>query len=154
MLELAFEHLEITRQRFAGIIENYSFEELNTIPETHNNSMLWNYGHSIVTQHLLSFGVSGLELEIPMDIVNRYRKGTAPKESELTQADLDYFNSNSERLFKLAKETYDRGGFANFKSYTTSFGVELDTIEAAILFNNIHMGMHFGYLLAIRKLIK
>lgn len=153
-METAFKHLEISRQRFVGVIENFSFEELNTIPETHNNSMLWNYGHAIVTQHLLSFGVSGLELEIPIDIVNRYRKGTSPKEGDLTQEDLDYFNNHSEGLFNLAKETYQNGGFSKFKNYTTSFGVELDSIEAAILFNNIHMGMHFGYLLALRKLIK
>jgi len=41
--------------------------------------------------------------------------------------------------------------FTNYSDYETSFGLNLTSIEEAISFNNIHEGIHFGYLLAMVK---
>ena len=41
----------------------------------------------------------------------------------------------------------------NYNSYTTSYNVTLNSIEEAIKFNNVHEGLHFGYAMAMKKLV-
>lgn len=151
-LALVFEHTRITRQRMLDVMGERPFEELIKIPETHNNNLLWNFGHSIVTQHLLSFGLCKMELQIPMEIVNRYRKGSSAKEG-ISQEDLKYFTENATKFIDLTEEYLAKGSFENFEEYTTSYGVTLHNIEEAVQFNSIHEGLHFGYMMALRKLI-
>lgn len=150
-MKTAFEHARISLERLDGLIGNYSLEQMLVIPEGYNNSMLWNYGHAIVTQQLLSYGVSRKELSIPMDIVDRYRKGSSPKEVSLLASDLEYFKAHGLKLIEQTEQEYLKNGFENFQEYTTSYGAVLRTIEDAILFNNIHMGLHLGYMMAMRK---
>jgi len=46
---------------------------------------------------------------------------------------------------------YDAGIFVGYQSYLTSAGVQLESVEDAIVFNNYHEGIHLGYLLGLRK---
>ena len=48
---------------------------------------------------------------------------------------------------------YDEGYFAEYKTYSTSFGLELRNIENAIIYNNIHEGIHLGHVMAQRKIL-
>jgi len=152
-LETTFEHNRITRQRMLDVIGERPFQELIKIPETHNNNLLWNFGHAVVTQHLLSFGLCKMELQIPMEIVDRFRKGSSAKEQVFLESDLDYFKQNATKFIDLTEEYLTNGKFENFTEYPTSYGVVLDSIESAIQFNNLHEGLHFGYMMALRKLI-
>ena len=152
-LETTFEHNRITRQRMLDVIGERPFQELIKIPETHNNNLLWNFGHALVTQHLLSFGLCKMELQIPMEIVDRFRKGSSAKEQVFLESDLDYFKQNATKFIDLTEEYLTNGKFENFTEYPTSYGVVLDSIESAIQFNNLHEGLHFGYMMALRKLI-
>ena len=43
------------------------------------------------------------------------------------------------------------GAFESFTRYETSAGITLNSTEEAILFNNIHEGIHLGYMMGIRK---
>lgn len=152
-LETTFEHNRITRQRMIDVIGERPFQELIKIPETHNNNLLWNFGHALVTQHLLSFGLCKMELQIPMEIVDRFRKGSSAKEQVFLESDLIYFKENATKFIDLTEEYLANGKFENFAEYSTSYGVVLDSIETAIEFNNLHEGLHFGYMMALRKLI-
>lgn len=152
-LETTFEHNRITRQRMLDVIGERPFQELIKIPETHNNNLLWNFGHALVTQHLLSFGLCKMELQIPMEIVDRFRKGSSAKEQVFLESDLIYFKENATKFIDLTEEYLANGKFENFAEYSTSYGVVLDSIETAIEFNNLHEGLHFGYMMALRKLI-
>jgi hypothetical protein len=51
------------------------------------------------------------------------------------------------------EKDYAAGLFNEYKAYPTSFGVTLSEIEEAIMFNNVHEGMHLGYCIALRKVI-
>jgi len=42
------------------MIEDFSLEELNKIPEGFNNNIIWNIAHVIATQQALVYGLSGL----------------------------------------------------------------------------------------------
>ncbi|MBD81275.1 MAG: hypothetical protein CL840_20325 [Crocinitomicaceae bacterium] len=152
-LQVTFENNRITRQRMLDVIGDWPLEELIKIPETHNNNLLWNFGHSVVTQHLLSFGVCKMELQIPMEIVNKFRKGSNARGVEFTQQELDYFKGNVFKYTDLTEEYLNKGKFQNFSEYTTSYGATLKSIEDAISFNNIHEGLHLGYMMALQRLL-
>ena len=40
------------RKLFSKFIENFSLDQLNTIPDGYRNSVFWNIAHTIVTQQL------------------------------------------------------------------------------------------------------
>ena len=63
-----------------------------------------------------------------------------------------------EQIKELALNTIDRldrdyqeGIFRDYVPYKTSYGVELNNIDDAIIFNNIHEGLHLGYMMAMVK---
>jgi hypothetical protein len=48
---------------------------------------------------------------------------------------------------------YDAGFFPEYTTYTTSFGIDLKNIHDAIIFNNMHECLHYGYILAQKRAI-
>ena len=43
--------------------------------------------------------------------------------------------------------------FKTYNEYTTGTGYNLSSLEDAFEFNNIHEGLHFGFMMNIRKFI-
>ncbi|MFK7946271.1 MAG: DinB family protein [Saprospiraceae bacterium] len=144
--------LEQTRSNILNAIKEYSIEQLNTIPDGFNNNLIWNFGHVVVTQQLLCYGLSGLPMHLDKELINKYRKGSKP----MAFVDVVEFELLKEKAFQLIEQTktdYAKGIFKSYKSYTTSFNVTINSVEEAIAFNNVHEGLHFGSVLALRKLI-
>lgn len=152
MLDYQFYVLEKTRTNILKVLESYSIEQLNTIPEGFNNNLIWNFGHVVITQQLLCYGLSGLPLNIPKEIVDKYRKGSKPTDF-IDKAEFELLKKWTFELIEKTKIDYANGVFKTYKTYPTSFNVMLNSIEEAISFNNVHEGLHFGSVLAIRKLV-
>lgn len=55
-----------------------------------------------------------------------------------------------ETYFSFIKD-YQKQIFDNYTHYSTSFRIDLDNIHDAMVMNNIHESMHYGYILALRK---
>jgi len=144
--------LQQTRSNVLTIVENLSIEQLNKIPPNFSNNVLWNFAHLVVTQQLLCYKLSGLPLKIPTDWVDKYRKGSKP-EGSLTAAEVIPIKEKFVNLVDVLQEDYENRIFQNYQSYPTSFGIELTNIEEAIQFNNVHEGLHLGYIMALRKSI-
>ena len=51
------------------------------------------------------------------------------------------------------EEDYKNNYFGNYDRYETSYGVVLGNVEQAMEFNNVHEGMHLGYMIALNKVI-
>ena len=145
--------LRATRRNILRIIENYSLEQLNTIPSGFNNNLLWNAGHVVATQQILIYGMANQEFGIPQTFIDQFRKGTAPT-AAYDQEMLDLISGYLIQTPEILESDYKNGVFGNhFRTYQTSYGVVLSSIEEAITFNNAHEGLHFGYCLALRKLL-
>lgn len=147
-----FDTLAIIRKNILNEVTDLSAEQLNHVPDGFNNSIIWNLAHVIVTQQLLMYGMSGLELTISPTIVGKFRKGTKP-EFPATEDEIQEIRNLFAVTLARAKTDYDSGLFSEYKSYQTSFGETLNSIEDAIRFNNVHEAMHLGYVKAIAKLI-
>ena len=63
----------------------------------------------------------------------------------------DKLNELSNELILKTEQFYFEGKFENYTPYTTSYGISLNNIEEAISFNNIHEGLHLGYMMALSK---
>jgi hypothetical protein len=141
-----------TRQRAAETITGLSIEQLAAIPPGFNNSLFWNLAHMAVTQQLLTYVLCGIKPPAEEDFINAYRKGTIPDAARLP-VDMKYLLDNYALWPQLLEKHYSDGLFANFQAYKTSYGVQLNSIEDAIKFNNMHEALHLGYMMAMRKCI-
>lgn len=133
-------------------MENMSLEALNKVPQAFNNNILWNFGHSIASQQLLCYKLAKLEPKMPMELILKYRKGTKP-ESYIEQEELSALLGYSDSTMEALIADYENGLFSAYSPYTTSYGVDLATIEDAIKFVSVHDGLHYGYAMALKRLV-
>ncbi|BDD10638.1 hypothetical protein FUAX_30700 [Fulvitalea axinellae] len=145
-------NLIVIRKNFLDLADGLSLEQLNLVPEGFTNNIIWNIGHSLVTQQMVTYKLAGHGCHVDGDMIRNYRKDSSPsgnvkpeRWAEIRQLLIDTPDQLSEDL-----KTMD---FSSFHSYTTSFGVTLESIEDAMRFNNIHESLHYGYALALRKAV-
>ncbi|RNL88744.1 DinB family protein [Sinomicrobium pectinilyticum] len=155
MYEKQFDILKNTRSLVVSAIDGLSLDQINKIPEGFNNNIAWNLAHLVVSQQILCYRLSGLECNVSEEVINGYRKGTAPSpEKPVTEEELLYFRelflNNADKF----REDYRKGLFTEYNTYTTSMNVTLTDIGSAMAYNNMHEGLHLGYILALKRAIK
>lgn len=146
----AFDIAIKNRKLLESFIENHTLEELNKVPEGFNNNIIWNIAHTIVTQQLLVYNLSGLPMLLSEEMVAAYRKGTKT-ERDVSQDEVNLVKGLLFSTIEKTKEDYDNKFFQSYNEYTVSTKSTLSTVEEAIDFNNFHEGIHLGYILALRK---
>ena len=92
------------------------------------------------------------ELKIPNEWVERYRKGTKPPE-RIEMGEFEQIKEQFISLIDQAEEDYATGLFRNYQAYTTSFGVQINTIEDVIRFIYAHEAFHWGIIAAMKKIV-
>ncbi len=151
-MDFEFKVLKITRENVLKSLEGLTIQQLNLIPTGFNNNLIWNFGHIVVTQQLLTYGLSGLPIHLPPTLIDQYRKGSKPNDF-VTVAEFELLQKAAFELIETTKNDYETGVFKGYKAYTTSFNITLQSIEEGIKFNNTHEGLHFGAILALRKFV-
>jgi hypothetical protein len=151
-MEKQFEIIRANRLLILKIIENLSLEQLNKIPEGFKNNIAWNVAHLVVTQQLLCYKLSELNILVTEEMVEAYQKGTVPKE-RMTQEELDFVKEQLLSLVDTFEEDYNAKIFDNYKPYSTSMNVTLNNINEAFQFNNFHEGIHLGIIFSLRKFV-
>ena len=149
------EHTQLLREIRTTLVkelDGLTLEQLNHIPESHNNNIIWNIGHCLVVQQLLCYGLSGLPPYVDKSIGIKYKKGSAPTES-VTQEEVNWVKDMLLKSVDLLEKDLAEGKFKSFNPYTVGFGTHLESIEDTVRFNNVHEGIHYGYLLALKKLV-
>ena len=143
--------LKTTRNNIKALVSTLTLTQLNTKPKGFNNTIAWQLGHVIITQQLLCYQFSNENVVIPTSLIDNYRKGSFSK--AISQDELD------ELILLLAKTSlqfekdYKQNIFKTYTSYETSYGITINNIEDALQMNNVHEGVHFGNMLALKKLI-
>lgn len=149
------EILEITktsRNMVSKLIQGYTLEQLNKVPEGFNNNLIWNVAHIIVTQQLLVYKLAGLPMMISEELVEKYRKGTKT-EHQASQEEVDEILSLLHATVAQTEKDIENNLFQNFNEYPTSTGFVLKSNQDSMEFNNFHEGLHIGVIMAIRKLV-
>lgn len=133
-------------------LENYTLEQLNTIPEGFKNNLIWNIGHIVVVQQIIVYQFSGLPMLVSNEMVEMYKKGSKP-EQDVTQVEVEVLQS---LLFKTINQTmvdYNSKIFKSFQGYTTSTRFTMKNVGDALSFNYYHEALHTGILMSLRKLV-
>lgn len=138
------------RTLLKSFIENHTLEELNKVPNGFKNNIIWNIAHTIVTQQILIYRLSGLPMLLSQEMVNTFKKGTKT-EHDLSQAEVDTIKGLLFSPIEKTKEDYNSKVFHNYNQYTVSTKSTLSNVEDAISFNNFHEDIYLGYILALRK---
>ena len=73
------------RKIFHHYLKHFDLEQLNYIPDGFNNNILWNIAHTVVTQQLLVYKISGLDMHIPKEWIGLFAKGTKPERRFTTE---------------------------------------------------------------------
>lgn len=144
--------LRITRTNILNLISSLSVEQLNRIPEGFNNNIIWNVAHNVVTQQLLVYRLSGVDIRIDENLIDKYRKGSKPS-NEVSTEEIELVKGLLLDTVDWMEEDYENGLFQSYKEYTTSYNITLSSTEDAIRFNNTHEGLHLGYAMALKKLV-
>ncbi len=151
-MESEFELLLACRENFVKMLNHYSNKELNTMPRAYNNNLFWNIAHSLTTQQLLHYYLSGNSFKVDSYWIEHFKKGTSP-EFKYDKKLVENLKSILIDTVHDLKEDYNSGLFKKYNPYSTSFGYEIKTIEDAIKFNNLHESMHLGYCLSLKNSI-
>lgn len=153
-MEFTFEVLKNTRGILSKIIENTSVEELNKVPAGFNNNIIWNIGHLVVTEQLLAYKLSGLEIKISETLVSKYRKDSKP-DGDVSEEEIAEIQGLLLKSLAGTENDYINGVFKNYNAYTVSTtGNTLNNIDEALQFILVHEGIHYGYILALLKAVK
>lgn len=149
-MDWAFDITSKNRAIFKTFLETFSLEELNKVPKAFNNNIIWNIAHTIVTQQLLVYNLSGLPMLLTSEMVEKYRKGTKP-EQDVTWAEVDLIKGLLFSTIEKTKEDYNNNVFETYNEYTVTTKSTLTNVDEAIDFNNFHEGIHLGYILALKR---
>lgn len=146
---IAIHQLADIRRLYDKLVVTTAPEDLFRIPDGFVNHIAWNAAHVVVTQQSLHYRLSGLDPHLSQDLIDRYKKGSGPDTSD--EASFREVMESLHQGPKLLAADYQAKKFENFTTYETSAGIKLSSIDDALQFNNIHEGIHIGYILALRK---
>ena len=151
-MDKSIETIQATRKMFLKLIDGLSIETLNKVPEGFNNNIIWNFGHVIITQQILCYKLANLPMHVEETYIIKYSKGTKP-ETFIDAKELDYLKELALSSVDQLMVDMDNKIFNDFNSYTTSFGVELASIDDVVKFIGMHEGMHIGYVMALKRVV-
>lgn len=148
----AFETLRQTRRSLVALVDAVPDAARTTIPDGFNNHVLWNAGHLAATEQLLTYGLSGLDVDLPDGFLDDFRKGSSPRGWERAWT----WDEVRDLLLSLPDRTeadVRAGRFESYREYRTTPGVVLASVDDAVRFNLYHEGLHLGAILGLRKLV-
>ena len=149
-MKTTFEITLQTRKILYRILENTPKEQLLKIPEGFRNNIWWNVAHVVATQQALLYKLSGLQIRIPQELMDKYKKGTVP-DGTATDEEIKMVGGFLFSTVEWAQEDYESDLFKNFEEYPTSAKITLHNIEEAASFNLFHEGLHLGVILSLQK---
>ena len=150
MMNYTFDITLKTRAIYHQFLETFTLDKLNTKPKGFNNTIFWNIKHVVITQQLLVYKLSGLPALVSETEIEAFRKGTQ-SEGNATIEDVELLKTQLFSTLEKTKEDYENGMFKTYNEYTVSTKSTLTNVDEALEFNNFHEGIHFGYILAMKK---
>ena len=147
-----FEFIINSRKAFIQLVDGLTIEQLNKIPESYNNNIIWNFGHIVVSTQTLCYVRTGILADANSVKFNEYyKKDTRPGYS-VTEQEVTELKALALESIEKIKENYANGVFADITPFSTStYGVEMKSIEEVLITTIGHDNVHFGYALGLKK---
>lgn len=134
------------------LIDDVNDDALCVVPAGYSNNILWNLGHIVAAQQLLTYKLSGLDMYVSDEFIAEFRGGTSPADWQSTP-DIIQIKAFVRELPGRFKEDLEAGLFVDYQGYSTSTGLKLNTFEDGVIFNQFHEGIHTGVIMALKKMV-
>jgi len=145
-----FEINRFSRNILLAFTKDLSLRQYNAIPKGFNNNIAWNLGHILITQQILTHGLAGVPFAVDAALVAKFGKGSVCHKN-YTLEEVEAVKAAFLSALEVTEKAYKNGDFKSYKTYTTSQGLSLNSIEDGIEFGNFHEGMHMGIIMALKK---
>ena len=151
-MDNTFGIIRTTRRNFLRLVDELSEEQLNTIPVSFNNNIGWNFGHIIVIQQTLCYIRMGFKSRISPALATRFAKGSKPQQ-QITQEETAFFKAELMAQIDKLESDLQSGSFEGrqYEKLSTSYGIDINSLEDSIHYLATHDALHYGYALAQRK---
>ena len=147
------ETIRCTRKSLLEITKELTAAELNEIPKGFNNNIIWNTGHLIAAQQNVCYVRSGLKIAVEDLYFHPFKTESKPEKN--------YDETEIKAIRELLLSSWDRfeadyasGLFGNYTPWTNRYGVALNTIDEVLEFLSFHEGLHYGYVMALKRAIR
>ncbi|MGZ3764272.1 MAG: DinB family protein [Mucilaginibacter sp.] len=148
--------IEIIRKTRTFLLEQLkelTADQLNKVPEGFNNNIIWNLGHMIAAQQGICYKRADLTAVISDDFWEKFRSGSKP-EGLVSTAEIEDIKQLFFTSLDQLEADYGNHIFAGYAPWMTRYNVELASIDEAINFLQFHEGLHLGYVMALKRLVK
>ncbi|MFH6943511.1 DinB family protein [Flavobacterium aquidurense] len=152
-MQTEIEKLRMTRLHVLDLIKDLSIEQLNEVPEGFNNNIIWNLGHLMTAQQGLCYLQAGLNAVVDEKYFIDYKPESKP-ESFIDSTDVKKIKEVFISVLDKLETDYDQNIFKNYSPFTTPYGIELTKIDDVLTFILYHEGLHTGYIMAMKHLLK
>lgn len=147
------EKIKKTRQFILNSVNELSDAQLNKIPAGFNNNIIWNLGHMVAAQQGLCYLRSGLKTVVTEDFFQSFKTESKP-ERELSNTEIENIKQLLSSTLDEFNKDYENGIFKNYTVFKTRYDVEIGHIDEAVNFVLFHEGLHCGYIMALKRLVK
>lgn len=151
-MKTSFDISRNSRDKLLAVLESHSLEQLNKVPAGFSNNLIWNIAHIVVVQQMLVYKLSGLQMQVSDEMVEKYKRGTKP-EADVTAAEVEAVKKLLHTTINTTEKDYNAGLFQEYAEFKTMSGFVIKNAAEAIEFNNYHEGIHTGIVMSIRKFI-
>lgn len=148
-----FDALIQIRQNTLKAVEHLNTTQLNKIPLNCSNNIIWHIGHMMASQQILCYIKSGAAPRLPLEMIEKYRKGTSPQHWE-NPVDLYALKPLFIETALRFEKDYRDGLLTHYESYTTASGIVIHNIEEAIPYSYGHENLHYGNILTMLKMVQ
>lgn len=138
------------RKALKKILTTLSIDQVNKIPDGFSNNILWNVGHTIVVQQMLTYGLTENQMLISPQLLSEFRPGTKPQrlyDHVLIEEIKSLLFSTHETLIAdiaLVK-------FNEMRPFMTTLRFEITDIHSALAFDQYHEALHMGQIILLSK---
>jgi len=152
-MESTIDTIKKTRLFLLNLISELSIEQLNKIPTGFNNNIVWNLAHLIAAQQGLCYVRSGLKVIVDEKFFLAYKTDSKP-EGNVNEAEFKKIKSLLIETLEQLETDLAKNLFIDYTAVKTRYGVEIKNIYDAIEFLSFHEGLHCGYIMALKRIVK
>jgi hypothetical protein len=149
----AIETIRQTRKNVLEYVKDLTIEQLNYIPNGFNNNVAWHLGHVIAAQQGVCYKRSGNTLmHISDEFFMAFKPETKP-EKFISADEIDEIKTLLFSTIDKLETDYKNQIFGPHTPWVTRYGVSINNLDEAINFLPFHEGLHFGYIMALKRTV-
>jgi hypothetical protein len=152
-METRIETLKKVRLNFLNVLGELTAEQLNEIPKGFNNNIVWNLGHLLASQQGLCYVRASLKMTIDEQLFLSYKPESKPN-GFVDNLEIDRLKELFISVIEQFEIDYNKNMFIGYTQWTNRTGIEITNIDDAIAYVLFHEGIHLGYVMALKRLVK